>query len=249
MNSRKFDTPTILKVAAMFVAIPRYVGLMLFLSGFVFTPFWLDALHVVEGVAGLALSVLEGFALAFILARRQLGFSKADKVILYVVVALLLVLLPICAAPYLLFLFDGSSLFAAQQPNFVQSAFKFAWATATASMPILIIVGVALVEKDPVDVEILNAERQALLKQTLSRIEAETEQTTLQYQLEAQQARAEHRTKKQQVEQQANKPYVCSNCGAAFEKSQGLAGHKRSCKAPASGEQNGKLTEQETNHV
>lgn len=239
-------TPDKLKTAAMLVAAPRYVGLLLYLAGFTFSEQALSWLHVAEGVAGLSLAVLEGFALSFILSRRQLGFSTLDKWLLYFVVGLLLVLLPVCAAPYLLFLYDGSSLFADQLGNSVHPTFKFIWATATASMPILIVLGVALVEKDPVDVEILNAERQALLQQTLSRIEAETEQATLRYQLEAQQARAEHRTKRQQVEEKAerdtSKPYVCENCGSAFEKPQGLAGHKRSCKAKAKVEQGDKLS-------
>jgi hypothetical protein len=230
----KLDTPKILKVAAMLVAAPRYVGLMLFLSGLVFNGWLITALHVAEGVAGLSLAVLEGFALSYILSRRQLGFSKLDKIAVYTVCSVLLVLLPLCATPYLLYLFDGSRLFAQEQVGFVQPLLKFAWAAATASMPILIIIGVALVEKDPVDVALLNAERKALLEQTLSRIEAETEQTTLHYQLEAQQARAEHRAKKQQtaaaVEQAVNKTFVCERCSAAFESSRALAGHLGHCK-------------------
>ena len=234
----------LLKIAAMLVAAPRYIGLMLFLSGFVFTGWLLDALHVAEGIAGLSLAVLEGFALAYILSRRQLGFSKGDKIAVFAVVAVLLVLLPVCAAPYLLYLFDGTQLFAAQHSGPVQDVFKFVWATATASMPILIIVGVALVEKDPTDVAILNAEREATKQQTLSRIEAETEQTLLQYELQAQQARSEHRVRKQQVKDQAeqdvNKTFICDYCGQGFESTKALAGHTGHCKARA----NGKQTEQ-----
>lgn len=240
-SNNKISQANLLKTSAMLVAIPRYVGLMLYLSGFVFTGWLLDALHIAEGVAGLSLAVLEGFALAYILSRRQLGFSKGDKIAVFVVVAVLLVLLPVCATPYLLYLFDGTQVFVAQQNGFVQSVFKFIWATATASMPILIIIGVALVEKDPTDVAILNAEREALKQQTLSRIEAETEQTLLQYELQAQQARAEHRAKKQQVkeqaEQDANKNYVCDYCGQGFESTRALAGHTGHCKARANGKQ------------
>lgn len=234
---------TILKISAMFVAAPRYVGLMLFLSGFMFEGWFLSALHIAEGVAGLSLSVLEGFALAYILSRRQMGFSKADKAILMTVVAILLVLLPLCATPYLLYLFDGSKLFVAQQDNFVVDVLKFVWAAATASMPILIIVGVALVEKDPVDVQILNAERQALLEQRLAEVEAETEQKVLHFKLLAQQARAEHRTEKQQIEKQSeqnlSKAFVCDYCNSAFETQKGLAGHTSHCK----GRVNGKVHE------
>lgn len=239
--NNKISQANLLKTSAMLVAIPRYVGLMLYLSGFVFTGRMLDALHVSEGVAGLSLAVLEGFALAYILSRRQLGFSRSDKIAVFTVVAVLLVLLPVCAAPYLLFLFDGTQVFVAQQTGFVQSVFKFIWATATASMPILIIIGVALVEKDPVDVAILNAEREALKQQTLSRIAAETEQNTLHFELLAQQARAEHRAKKQKVKQQAeqdvNKTFVCDYCGAAFESNKALAGHTGHCVARANGKQ------------
>jgi hypothetical protein len=237
----KADQATWLKVTAMLVAIPRYVGLMLYLSGYVFTGWTLTALHAAEGVAGLSLAVLEGFALAFILSRRQLGFSRLDTWLIHLVVAGLLILLPLCAAPYLLYLFDGSSLFVPQQPSVVADVLKFCWATATASMPILIIMGVALVEKDPVDVQILSAERQALLQQTLNRIEAETEQTILQYKLLAQQARTEHKQKQQQIatraEQDANKDFVCGYCGAAFESTQALAGHTGHCKVRANGQQ------------
>jgi len=223
----------------MLVAAPRYVGLMLFLSGFMFNGWLLSALHIAEGVAGLSLAVLEGFALAYILSRRQLDFSRADKAMVLTVVAVLLVLLPLCATPYLLYLFDGSRLFVAQQNSFVVDVLKFCWAAATASMPILIIVGVALVEKDPVDVQILNAERQALLQQRLAEVEAETEQKVLHFKLLAQQARAGHRTKQQQiekdVEQNLNKAFVCEYCGAAFEQQKGLSGHIGHCKARANG--------------
>jgi hypothetical protein len=240
-NRIKLNQASLLKIAAMFVAIPRYVGLMLFLSGFVFNGWLLSALHIVEGVAGLSLAVLEGFALSYILSRRQLGFSRGDKIAVFVVVAILLVLLPVCATPYLLFLFDGTQVFVAQQTGFVQGLLKFCWVAATASMPILIIVGVALVEKDPVDVAILNAEREALKQQTLSKIQAETEQSLLHFELLAQQARAEHRAKKQQVKQQAeqnvNKDFVCDYCGQGFESNKALAGHTGHCKARANGKQ------------
>lgn len=247
----------LLKVAAMLVAAPRYVGLMLFLSGFVFQGQLLGALHIAEGVAGLALAVLEGFALAFILSRRQLGFSSLDKRLIFAVVAVLLLLLPIVATPYLLFLFDGSRLFATEQAGAIASIFKFAWAAATASMPILIIVGVALVEKDPVDAQLVVAERQALLQQRLAEIEAETEQKVLQFKLLAQQARAEHKhdmeTLKQTSQQKSNKAeqddqqpeqapvldFSCEQCGAAFGSIKAVAGHKAHCKAEA----NGKLAE------
>lgn len=232
---------SLLKIAAMIVAAPRYVGLMLYLSGFVFSGWMRDTMHVAEGVAGLSLAVLEGFAISYILSRRQLGFSKADKAAVFVVVGVLLVLLPLCATPYLVFLFDGTQLFTAQQGNLVAAVLKFCWATATASMPILIIIGVALVEKDPTDVAITIAEREALKQQTLSKIEAETEQALLRFELMAQQARAEHRVKKQQVkeqvEQDVNKTFVCDYCGAAFESSKALAGHTGHCVVRANGKQ------------
>ncbi|MBN1220090.1 MAG: hypothetical protein JXM69_14275 [Anaerolineae bacterium] len=232
----------LLKIAAMLVAAPRYVGLMLYLSGFAFTGWFLDALHVAEGVAGLSLAVLEGFALAYILSRRQLGFSRADKTLVLSVVALLLLLLPLCATPYLLYLFDGSRLFAPQQNEFVGPVLlKFLWVAGSVLMPVLVIVGVALVEKDPVDVELLNAERQALLQQKLAEIEAQTEQRVLQFKLLAQQARAAHRTKQQQVQKEAeqnlSKDFVCPECGAAFESNRALAGHIGHCKARANGQQ------------
>jgi hypothetical protein len=229
----------LLKIAAMVVAAPRYVGLMLYLSGFVFTGWFLNALHIFEGVAGLSLAVLEGFALSYILSRRQLGFSRGDKAAITGVVAVLLVLLPVCATPYLVNLFDGTQVFVAQQNDFVVALLKFCWAAATASMPILIIIGVALVEKDPVDVQILNAERQALLQQTLARIEAETEQITLSYKLTSKQTRTQHKTQEQHLEQEAlqnvNKNFLCTCCGAAFETQKGLAGHTSHCKAKANG--------------
>jgi hypothetical protein len=235
-------TPTLLKIAAMLVAAPRYVGLMLFLSGFVFNGWFLNALHIAEGVAGLALATLEGFALAYILSRRQLGFSSGDKRAIVAVVGGLLVLLPLCATPYLVSLFDGTQVFATQQNDFALSLLKFCWVAGTASMPILIIIGVALVEKDPVDVQILNAERQALLQQTLARIEAETEQITLQYKLQGKQARTLHKAQEQHLEEEAlqnvSKKFVCDTCGAAFETQKGLSGHTGHCKAKT----NGKLT-------
>ncbi len=265
------DTARNLKTAAMFVAIPRYVGLFLFLSGFVFEGYVLTALHVMEGVAGLSLAVLEGFALSYILSRRQLGFSRTDKRMLLFVVVVLLVLLPVGVAPYLLFLFDGTNVFAqsVSAAAIVAQAsapwgWKFVWAAAVASMNIWVIVGVSLVEKDPVDVQIMRAQREAELEQTLSRIraetqqavsriEAETEQTLLQYRLQAQQARAEHRAEKQHIETRAEQsmsnPFVCDRCGRGFESSKALAGHKGHCKAKAGGEQNGELAEQEVSHA
>lgn len=237
----------LLKVAAMLVAAPRYVGLMLFLSGFVFNGWLLSALHVAEGIAGLSLAVLEGFALAYILSRRQLGFSTLDKAMVLTVVAVLLVLLPLCATPYLLYLFDGSRLFAQEQNSFVADVLKFVWAAATASMPILIIVGVALVEKDPVDVQILNAERQALLEQRRAEIEAETEQKVLHFKLMAQQARNTHKARQQQLDKEAeqnlNKAFVCAGCGAAFETQKGLSGHSGHCRGRTNGKHELELSE------
>ena len=236
------NTPKVLKTAAMIVAAPRYVGLMLFLSGFVFRGWLLDAMHIAEAAAGLSLAVLEGFALSYILSRRQLGFSKLDKFFVYIVVAVLLILLPLCATPYLWFLFDGTQLFVDQQNNFVAALFKFIWIAATASMPILIVIGVALVEKDPTDVAISLAEREAAKQQTIARIQAEaeqyvaevearTEQILLEHRLSAKQTKAEYRTKEQQVEQNEQKVFVCEHCNSAFSSVKTLAGHTGHCKA------------------
>lgn len=236
----KTDQATLLKIAAMLVATPRYVGLMLYLSGFVFSGLFLSALHIAEGVAGLSLAVLEGFALAYILSRRHLGFSRLDKAFVYLVVGALLVLLPLCATPYLWALFNGSSLFA-DSTGFWDSFFKFVWVAATASMPILIIIGVALVEKDPTDIAISLAEREATKQQTIAKIEAETEQALLEYKLLARQAKASHKQQVEQVQQQAEQPeqqtlqndFVCDYCGSAFGSVKALAGHSGHCKERA----------------
>jgi len=244
MRSNRLDQASLLKIAAMLVATPRYVGLMLYLSGFVFSGMFLSVLHIAEGVAGLSLAVLEGFALAYILSRRHLGFSRFDKIFVYVVVGFLLVLLPLCATPYLWALFNGSSLFT-DSTSFWGGLFKFVWVAATASMPILIIIGVALVEKDPTDIAISLAEREATKQQTIAKIEAETEQALLQYKLQAKQIRTEHKQptkqrqqKIKQEEQQGD--FVCDYCGKNFASVKALAGHTGHCKVRAK-QKNGRV--------
>lgn len=176
------------------MAFPRYVGLMLFISNFEFVGWALTGVHILEGFAGFALAVLEGFAISYILSRRQLGFSKADTWAIIAVTAILLILLPLCATPYLIFLFDGTTLFD------VDNIFmKFIWIAATASMPVFIIVGVALVEKDPVDVTIMNAQRKAELKKTLAKLGAETEEIVLEYNLRKTQLRKDYKKPKKEV--------------------------------------------------
>lgn len=238
----KIDTPKALKVAAMVTATPRYVGLMLYISGFVFSGWLLDAMHIAEAMAGLSLAVLEGFALSYILSRRQLGFAQMDKILVYVVVGILLILLPVCAGPYLWYLFNGSSIFASEQTSFVVALLKFIWIAATASMPVLIIIGVALVEKDPTDVAISLAEREAEKEKTLARIRAEaeqfvaetearTEQILLEHKLSAKQTKAEYKQKEQRVEQEEQKDFACEYCGSAFSSIKALNGHLGHCKA------------------
>lgn len=186
------DTAKVLKTAAMTVAAPRYIGLMLFISGFHFNGSFLSFMHVLEGFAGLSLAILEGFAISYILSRRQLDFSKVDKGIIIIIVAVLLILLPLCATPYLIYLFDQTDVFLSEN-----NVVKFLWIAATASMPILIIAGVAMVEKDPVDVAIMNAERTAKKKQRLAEISAETEGIMLEYNLKKTELRRQYQKPKQ----------------------------------------------------
>lgn len=178
MTKNEKLTPRILKTAAMIVATPRYIGLMLFISGFRFSGYYLSAMHILEGLAGLALAILEGFAVTYILSRRQLGFSKTDTWLIYIVSIVLLISLPLCAGPYMEYLFDGTLMF-----DDTNEIIKFLWIVATVSMPILIIAGVALVENDPIDVQIMKAERLAIKKKTIAQIQCEADEIALEYDL------------------------------------------------------------------
>lgn len=210
---------TLLKIAAMLVAIPRYVGLMLFISGFQFAGSSLIALHVAEGVAGLALAVLEGFALAYILGIYPLLESKAQQRTVLGIVLTLLITLPLCAAPYMLKLFDGSDIFAEADSTLL----KFAWVTATLAMPMLIIAGVAVVEQHSSAVRLAKASHRADVKQQLQQIKAAPQQ--------AQAAPQQSEAAPQQAESAEPAEHICPNCGVSKPSGKSLAGHLAHCKA------------------
>lgn len=205
---------TMLKVAAMLVAIPRYVGLMLFITGFRFEGVPLVALHIAEGVAGLSLAVLEGFAIAYIFSKFPLIQSVAQKWLLSTLVSILLIMLPLCVAPYMLELYDGTKLFVELDSLLL----KFTWVTATVAMPMLIIAGVALVEQNSTDYKLLKQlHKPHAATTTATKEQAATTTTTTVATIAATNTQVEPSS------------FTCA-CGSSFSSKQALGGHVRTCK-------------------
>lgn len=256
----KFNTATILKISAMAVSIPRYVGILFYASSLSFVAIeQFDTAHIAELFAGCALALLEGFALSYMIDRVQQNTSRVEQGLIIIVACLLLILLPVAAIPSMYYYYSAHSLFndlADKSNDIAKILFTCSWLFAVATMPILIIVGVGLTQSDPLERKLKQeiktaetkqriAELRAQTEQRIAEIGAKTRQTLLHYQLENRQTRATYQQESGRIEQDKAKqeqrellPFSCV-CEAHFATVKALNGHKASCEQWRQGQTNG----------
>lgn len=242
----RFNQATFLKVAAVTIAVPRYAGAFALSAGFVATGYVHVGLGIAEVGAGVAMAILEGFAIAFILNKWRL--LKANSVAWYaliVVTALLALSMPLIAIPYLFYYQAG---FESIDTLFSSVWLQNAWNFIIAGVPMLVVVGVGLAdvnelekEEQSVDFELESSRKRAELEMELSTLELQVERARVENELEKRRLRVQHKVDLSQVEAQAedsiNKRYICPYCDVGFERVRQLNGHLGQCKARNNGSQ------------
>lgn len=254
----KFTQSSILKVAAVAIAIPRYAGAFALSVGFVAEGKLHASLGVAEVVAGIAMALLEGFAISYILSKWRLLKPGSIPWCASLIVSLLLALsLPFVAVPYLYFMQAGLS---SANDLFGAKWVQYGWNFIVAFVPMLIVIGVGLSDVDELareanqaDIELALNKKRAMLQLELSKIELEVEQAKARTELEIKQLKANHKLAASNIEAKAKQnqelAFACEHCGEQFGSKRAIAGHMAHCKGKANGEQNGKLAEQEVSNV
>lgn len=242
----KMNQATFLKIAAVTIAIPRYAGSFALSAGFVAQGQLHNSLGIAEVVAGTAMAVLEGFALAFILSKwRLLKVGSIAWWSLLLVCFALALSLPLIAVPYLFFMQNG---YVSVSQVFSYVWVQNAWNFIVASAPMLVVIGVGLAdvnelerEQKAIDFELETSKKKAGLKVELSKLELEVEQAQVLNELEKKRLRAQYKVDASKVEattrQDTSKPFACPHCNEAYEKQSQLSGHLAHCKAKTNGKQ------------
>jgi len=156
MNWIKRYQATTLKISAVAIAVPRYAGAFALSVGFYLgdgTHFYVG---IAEIVAGIAMAILEGFAIAFILSKwRLLKSTSITWYALLIVVVLLALSLPLVAIPYLYFMQQSTSVITLYNVNnvFPNVYLQNSWNFIVAFVPMLIVIGVGLADVDRLEQE------------------------------------------------------------------------------------------------
>ena len=230
----------ILKTAAVMIAVPRYAGAFALSAGFVATGSLHNLLGIAEVAAGVAMAVLEGFAVAFILNKwRLLGTKTVAWWALLAITLLLALSLPMVAIPYL---FYYQSTFGNLQQLFNSLWLQNCWNFIIAFSPMLVVIGVGLAdvnelerEESAVDFELESHRKRATLEMELSTLELTVERAKLANRLEMEQLRANHKQGLKVVEDKISNPFICPWCGVSFKREPQLRGHKAHCKSKSNG--------------
>jgi hypothetical protein len=233
----KFTQSNILKVSAVAIAIPRYAGAFALSAGFVAEGQLHGWLGIAEVVAGVAMAVLEGFALSYILSKwRLLKPNSLPWWASLTVSSLLALSLPFVAIPYLYLMQSGIGNVKEVFNNvWLQNGWNFIVAFA----PMLIVIGVGLSDVDELareanqaDIELALSKKRAMLELELGELELELEQARAKNELEIKQLRASYKVAVSNVETKALQAGVqCEQCGEYFSSKRALGGHKAHCKA------------------
>ena len=240
-----FNQATFLKISAVAIAIPRYAGAFALSAGFVATGYMHIGLGIAEVLAGIAMAILEGFAIAFILNKwRLLKSNSVAWYALIVVTSLLALSMPLVAIPYLFYYQAGfDDINALFNSIWLQNAWNF----VVAGVPMVVVVGVGLAdvnelekEEEAIDFELESSRKRAELEMELSTLELQVERARVQNELEKKRLRAVYRVEASAVEAQEqdnlNKPFVCPHCKTGFERVRQLNGHLGQCKAKQNGD-------------
>lgn len=241
---KAINQANILKVAAVTIAVPRYAGAFALSAGFVAEGQLHTSLGIAEVVAGVSMALLEGFALAFILGKWRLLKVYSPTWYALLGVSLLLALsLPLVAVPYLYFMqtsYTGvTELF---NSIFLQNSWNF----VVAFVPMLIVIGVGLAdvnelerEEKRVDFELQVSRKKAMLEIELSKLQLDVEEIKVANELKVRKLKAQYKVDVSNVEAKTQQnillPFVCENCGEAYEQERQLRGHKAHCKGKVNG--------------
>lgn len=213
----KINQANVLKVAAVAIAAPRYMGAFAVAIG-------IDALKQypllahAEVLSGGAMALLEGFAVAFVLSKwRKLKPASASWFVLLTFAILLAATLPLVAAPYLLIEQDSST---AQALFANHRLLQIAWSILVAGVPMLVIMAVGFADVELAEAELAQFEPKSANFEPVSSAEVQAQLAS---------------------SAQAQLKLSCSACSKTFISSKALCGHKAHCRAKA----NGKLPEME----
>jgi hypothetical protein len=261
----KVNQSTVLKVSAVAIAIPRYAGAFALSAGFVAEGQLHGWLGIAEVVAGIAMALLEGFALSYILSKWRLLKPGSLPWYASLAVSLLLALsLPLVAVPYPYFMQANLST---ANDLFSSKIWQYGWDFIVAFAPMLIVIGVGLSDVDELareanqaDIELALSKKRAMLELELSKIELEVEQAKAKTELEIKQLRANYKLATSNVEAKAKQSqalaFACEHCSEQFSSKRALAGHLAHCKEKLTKPEiklleastNGKINESEVSH-
>ncbi len=129
---------SLLKVAAISIAIPRTMGLSVAMLG-VSAKHEYPALVVAELWSGLGLAILEGIAIAYVFSKWK--HSRDDKVLSSFIVAFVLTW-PLVFAPYLVAEQDGLTMSELTGAGLLGVSLRLLWSGLVATLPMLIVAGV-----------------------------------------------------------------------------------------------------------
>ena len=208
----------VLKFAAVLIAAPRYVGAFGVSLGVAATELY-PALVSIELATGGAMAILEGFAIAFMVNRwAKLKQFSWQWLAIATIAIVLLFTLPLIGLPYLLTeqrKISTVELFTGYE------ALQIAWSLVVLSVPVLIIIGVALADYDTTEQAIHQLNQDSKVK--LAKLN--TKQVV---------AKPEAKPAPQPVAKPSNgklaKELIVCDCGRVFDNVRGLNGHKAHCK-------------------
>ena len=153
---------SLLKVAAISVAAPRYMGAFGYAVGLgtISTIPWLASAEVWSGAA---MAVLEGWALAYTMGRwRLLRPGSMQWYTLLLMLMLLAATIPLIATPYLVgeqLGLKAKALFA-DMPTWVQ----YGWTFIVSAVPVLIVMAVGFADVDEAEHRVAAVQRRATIK-------------------------------------------------------------------------------------
>lgn len=188
----------------MAIAAPRYMGAFGAAIGLQTLQQygWLQDFEVYSGGA---MALLEGFALAFVLAKwRLLKPGEAQWYVLLTMVLILALCVPLVALPYLLV----EQLGVGNVSQVFGEAFvlQILWSFVVLAVPMFVIMAVGFADVNEYERIASKAKQQAAVKQS-----------------------------QQRVKQAQAKPFACDACSEAFTSQKALNGHRAHCKPKANG--------------
>lgn len=227
----KFSQANILKVSAVTIAAPRYVGAFAASIGMSALEIF-PSLAYIEMFSGAAMALLEGFALAFILGKiRQLEPGTTQHKTLTRFAWMIAATLPIIGLPYLLSEQNQQTITELFAGNLLIFAFQIGWSLTVLIVPVLVVMAVGYADVDQIEQKILAAKDRA----KVAKEEARVEQTVQKIGQAAKQTKLQIKQELEQAKQDVSKPFSCDYCTASFESIKGLNGHLAHCKSKQNG--------------